>query len=334
MPITRSAFQRYRLIDEAISRYPYRYSKKRLFELCREHCGIRSISSLEKDIQTLRDDHQAPIAYCKKRNGYYYRDPAFRLLKLMLTPDDMEAFERAGEVLRATQGKASAEELTDALNRVRQNLDLIREVTTEPPTTGAVYAEEKTLGGNRHYVAVLIRAINHRRQVQFNYLKHDGDQARIRVIHPLKLREFQDLWYLIGYEEASGKEKTFGLDRIHQLQITDAPCRVPKRIARKVEELFEHIYGITDSELPVDDVVLSFTPLLGKYLEAKPIHPSQELMEKKVQEWIFRLKLIPNRDLMMHLRSYGPHLKIMSPPRLVAAFVSDLQDTLRQYTKQ
>ncbi len=107
MPLTRSAFQRYRLIDEAISRYPYQYSKKRLFELCREKCGIRSLSSLEKDIQTLREDHQAPIAYCKKRNGYYYQDPSFRLLKLMLTPDDMEAFERAGEVLRATQGTAS-----------------------------------------------------------------------------------------------------------------------------------------------------------------------------------------------------------------------------------
>jgi hypothetical protein len=86
MPLTRSAFQRYRLIDEAISRYPYQYSKKRLFDLCREKCGIRSISSLEKDIQTLREDHQAPIAYCKKRNGYYYQDPYFRLLKLMLTP--------------------------------------------------------------------------------------------------------------------------------------------------------------------------------------------------------------------------------------------------------
>ena len=72
MPITRSAFQRYRLIDEIISRYPRQYSKQKLFELCQETCGIRSISSLEKDIQRLREDHDAPIAYCKRRNGYYY----------------------------------------------------------------------------------------------------------------------------------------------------------------------------------------------------------------------------------------------------------------------
>ncbi len=331
MPLTRSAFQRYRLIDEAISRYPYQYSKKRLFELCREKCSIRSLSSLEKDIQTLREDHQAPIAYCKKRNGYYYHDPSFRLLKLMLTPDDMEAFERASEVLRATQGTASAQELMGALQKVRQSLDLIREVTTEPADAKAVYVEDTTLHGNRQYVSVLIRAINKGQQVQLDYLKHDGDRPKRHILHPLKLREVQDSWYLIGYEAAAGKEKTFGLDRIRNLSVTEEPCEVPQVIIQKVEQLFTHIYGITDSEGPVEEIWLSFTPRRGKYVKAKPIHPTQKILEDTEQVCLIGLELIPNRDLMTLLHSYGPDVKVLKPKSLVTAFKKDLKQTLAQY---
>jgi predicted DNA-binding transcriptional regulator YafY len=331
MPLTRSAFQRYRLIDEAISRYPYQYSKKRLFELCRDRCGIRSLSTLEKDIQTLREDHQAPIAYCKRRDGYYYRDPHFRLLKLMLTPDDMEAFERATEVLRATQGTASAQELMGALGKVRQSLDLIREVTTEPADARAVYVEDTTLGGNRQYVSVLIRAINKGLQVQFDYRKHEGEGSKRHRLHPLKLREVQDVWYLIGYEEAAGKEKTFGLDRMGNLSVTEEPCDVPEAVVHKVNQLFAHIYGITDSEGPVEEILLSFTPRRGKYVKAQPIHPSQQVVEDSAGQCLVRLSLIPNRDLMNHLRSYGPDVKILGPQSLVDAFKNDLQATLDRY---
>ncbi len=331
MPLTRSAFQRYRLIDEAISRYPYQYSKKRLFDLCREKCGIRSISSLEKDIQTLREDHQAPIAYCKKRNGYYYQDPHFRLLKLMLTPDDMEAFEQATEVLRATQGAASAQELMGALQKVRQSLDLIREVTTEPKDAKAVYVEDTTLHGNRQYVSVLIRAINKGQQVRFEYRKHEGEGAKVHLLHPLKLREVQDLWYLIGYEEAAGKEKTFGLDRMSNLSVTEEPCQVPEPVVHKVDHLFDHLYGITDSEGPVEEIWLSFTPRRGKYVKAKPIHASQQVVEDTATHCLVRLTLIPNRDLMTHLRSYGPDVQILKPESLVRDFTKDLQDTLARY---
>ncbi len=331
MPLTRSAFQRYRIIDEAISQYPYQYSKKRLFELCQQRCSIRSISSLEKDIQTLRDDHQAPIAYCKKRNGYYYKEPSFRLLKLMLSPDDMEVFQRAGEVLRATQGAASAEELTGALLRVRQGLDLIREVTSEPISEKAVYTKDSTLGGNRQYVSILIRAINNYKQVTFDYLKHDDEHPKFHKIHPLKLREAHDSWYVIGYEESASKEKTFGLDRISNLYVTEESCIVPEGIKDKMDQLFNHIYGITDSDQPVEEIWLSFTPLRGKYIKAKPIHQTQQEVEVNDNVYIIKLKLIPNQDLMMHLRSYGSDLKILKPQSLVAAFQKDIEATLTQY---
>ncbi|MGA0555873.1 helix-turn-helix transcriptional regulator [Larkinella sp. VNQ87] len=342
MPITRSAFQRYRLIDEVISRHPRRYSKQKLFELLREHCGIRSVSSLEKDIQRLREDHDAPIAYDKRCNGYYYTDPQFRLLRLMLTPDDMEALDYAREVLAATQGAPVVAELTNALQKVRQSLDIVREVRPEDgntlgPGRKVVYVEEKVLGGNRQYVPVLIRAVNQNRQVSFHYRKHDGPvpetagAERPRMLHPILLREVADSWYVIGYDESSGREKTYALDRMSELEILDEPCAVPDAVLAYVSEFFEHIYGITDTSDPVEEIVLSFTPLFGRYVKAKPIHQTQEVLRDDDTACVVRLRLAPNRDLLMHLRSYGEHLTVLQPESLVRMMTESLRATLARY---
>lgn len=337
MPITRSAFQRYRLIDEVISRYPRQYSKQKLFELCQETCGIRSISSLEKDIQRLREDHDAPIAYCKRRNGYYYTNPQFRLLRLMLSPDDMEALDYAREVLAATQGASVADELTNALQKVRQSLDIIREVKTDALTRRIVYVEERILGGNRQYVPVLIRAINQNRQIQFRYTKHETADGRalvdvpMRSLHPILLREVADSWYVIGYDEATGKERTFALDRMSDLTLTGDACAVPPAVLTNVSELFKHIYGITDSSGPVEEILLSFSPLFGRYVKAKPIHQTQEIVSDTETECVVRLRLAPNRDLLMHLRAYGDHLRVLQPPSLVKEIKLSLQAALERY---
>ena len=340
MPITRSAFQRYRLIDEVISRYPRQYSKEKLFELCQETCGIRSVSSLEKDIQRLREDHDAPIAYDKRANGSYYTNPQFRLLKLMLTPDDMEALDYAREVLAATQGASVADELTSALQKVRQSLDIIREVKPGDGPTGLgrriVYVEEKILGGNRQYVPVLIRAANQQRQIMFRYTKHEttelGNAPVLRALHPILLREVWDSWYVIGYDERTGRERTFALDRMSDLSILDEPCNVPEAILTNVSELFEHIYGITDSSGPVEEIRLSFSPLFGRYVKAKPIHQTQEVISDTDTECVVRLRLAPNRDLLMHLRSYGEHLRVLEPASLAQAMTASLKATLAQYS--
>ena len=306
----------------------------------------------------MREDHDAPIEYDKRANGYYYSNPQFRLLNLMLSPDDMEALDYAREVLAATQGATVANELTNALQKVRQSLDIIREVKSDDSPANSrriVYVEEKILGGNRQYVPILIRAVNQNRQVAFRYLKHEEavsmndnqaqrktkartpesmlafERPKLRILHPILLREVSDSWYVIGYDAASGGEKTFALDRMSELELLDDPCEVPPAILTNVSELFEHIYGITDSHGPVEDIVLSFSPLFGRYVTAKPIHQTQELLIDTDTECVVRLRLAPNRDLLMHLRSYGEHLTVLQPASLVQEMKASLEATLMRY---
>jgi predicted DNA-binding transcriptional regulator YafY len=253
----------------------------------------------------------------------------------------------AREVLAGTQGSSIAGELSNALQKVRQSLDIIREVKTEPgtdtgPTRRVVYVEEKILGGNRQYVPMLIRAINQNRQITFRYKKHEetgpvngiaapAELPKLRTLHPILLREVQDSWYVIGYDEKTGRERTFALDRMSGLDLTPDPCAVPPAVLTSVSELFNHIYGITDSSGPVEEIVLSFSPLFGRYVKAKPIHQSQEVIQDDDAACVVGLRLAPNRDLLMHLRSYGDHLRVLQPASLVQELTESLRAALERY---
>jgi predicted DNA-binding transcriptional regulator YafY len=107
---------------------------------------------------------------------------------------------------------------------------------------------------------------------------------------------------------------------------------VPSAVLASVSDLFEHIYGITDSHGPVENIVLSFSPLFGRYVKAKPIHQTQEVISDTDEACVVRLRLAPNRDLLMHLRSYGEHLTVLQPASLVEEMKASLVAMLARYS--
>ena len=126
-------------------------------------------------------------------------------------------------------------------------------------------------------------------------------------------------------------ERTFALDRMSDLELTNDPCAVPPDVLTNVSELFEHIFGITDSSGPVEEILLQFSPLFGRYVKAKPIHQTQEVVRDTDDECVIRLRLAPNRDLLMHLRSYGEHLTVLQPASLAKDIRESLMATLARY---
>ncbi len=80
MPITKNAFQRYRIIDQCIrsSSKPFP-TKEELRKACEEELfGTDRAhvcdSTIEKDLRYMRSEHDAPIKFHRLERGYYYTD--------------------------------------------------------------------------------------------------------------------------------------------------------------------------------------------------------------------------------------------------------------------
>jgi predicted DNA-binding transcriptional regulator YafY len=134
-------------------------------------------------------------------------------------------------------------------------------------------------------------------------------------LEPYLLKEFRGRWYLIGRTVGKHDMKTFGLDRMNELEISDV--RFQKDETTDFAEQFKSSYGIYSTEnFPVEDVILSFDQGDGNYLKSLPLHHSQEIVKDDGNEFIIKLHLRITPDFVMEILSRGWSLKVIQPDSL------------------
>lgn len=177
----------------------------------------------------------------------------------------------------------------------------------------------------------LLHAIRNSLQIKFTYHKFWDDEPTIRIGDPYVLKEFKNRWYVLVKDKKDYKTKTFALDRISNLEITNIKYKRPDDF--DVKQTFKYCYGIvsSDSEKP-QDIVLSFEPIQGKYIKTLPLHDSQEILVDNANELRIRLKLYATFDLVMELLSYGDGVKVLQPLSLIEEIKSAHERAYRQYS--
>jgi predicted DNA-binding transcriptional regulator YafY len=193
-----------------------------------------------------------------------------------------------------------------------------------------ILTEKRRPQGTEH-MGKLLNAIKKQHQVAFCYQKYWEDEPTTREAEPLALKEFKGRWYLLACDKKDNKIKTFGLDRISELQKTTKSFSLPE--GYDPETLFQHAFGIMnhDDQAP-EEVLLSFKRLQGNYIRSYPLHPSQQVLTDNEEEFCIRLTLHITHDFKMELLSYGANVKVLSPERLQEELRSVYSAALEQYT--
>ena len=83
-------------------------------------------------------------------------------------------------------------------------------------------------------------------------------------------------------------------------------------------------------EYPIEDIVLMFDTEDGNYLDSRPIHHSQHVINKKDGEVVIglRLRIIP--DFIMEFLSRSWSVKIVSPDSLRRRVCDILREALNR----
>jgi predicted DNA-binding transcriptional regulator YafY len=161
----------------------------------------------------------------------------------------------------------------------------------------------------------LLHAIKNKLSIAFLYQKFDEETPSSRTVHPLGLKEFRNRWYLMAQDTKDNQIKSFGVDRISHLRISDRIFSWPS--AYSIEEQFRNCFGIiSPADNKPERIVLSLDAFAGKYIKTLPLHPSQKILKEDDEEIYFELHLCITHDLMMELLSHGDSLKVIKPVSL------------------
>lgn len=258
--------------------------------------------TIKRDISDIRSGLGVSIDYSRSRNGYYI-------------PEDEECLSDIAVVL--------------------DRLDLVTSLRARQELSSIIYTEKRKARGTE-YLNPLIGAIKRHSVVEFTYVKFDGSEPRRRRVMPYALKEGQGRWYQLAVETpqveavtAPGEIKSWGLDRIRDLKLTDNHFVPDPDI--DVEADFKDSFGVfSNRDVPVEEVILSFSPKEGRYCKAYPIHESQEVLIDNDMEVRIRLRLRITFAFMREILSRIDDVVVIAPARLRDEIKAVCSEALRR----
>ena len=139
-----------------------------------------------------------------------------------------------------------------------------------------IFFEKRKAIGTEH-LSTILYSIKNRKMLRFTYQKYWDKEANKRLVLPLALKENKNRWYLIAIDNKDQQLKTFGLDRMKDVKVSDSSFEYPKKLI--IEDLFKNSFGIiNDADYEAEEIILSFSKFQSKYIKSLPLHHSQEII--------------------------------------------------------
>ncbi len=216
-----------------------------------------------------------------------------------------------------------------ANERMLEAFDIFNALNITDRLSDYIHFEKRKPQGTENLYG-LLHAIKNRFQVEFTYRKFWEDESTRRKVEPYALKESKNRWYLLARQTNEDYIKTFGLDRMTDLTITKKKFRFPAGFV--VNEFFKYAFGIiVPGDGQPEEIILSFTPLQGKYVRSLPLHDSQEVILNNAEEMRIRLKVFITRELITEILSYGNEVKVLKPAGLAEEVRKQYQSALKRY---
>lgn len=202
----------------------------------------------------------------------------------------------------------------DLNNRMLEAFDTFNALHQTEGISKFIHFEKRRPHGTEHFHGILY-AIQNSKMIKYTYHKYWNDEVSVRLLAPYRLKEFKSRWYVVGKDEKDGRIKTFGLDRISDLEITAKKFSFPTGF--DLNELYENCFGIINPEgLKPETIILSFDAEQGKYIKSFPLHHSQQILKDEENELQISIHVLPSFDLVMEILSYGERVKVIEPKSL------------------
>lgn len=228
---TKNTIRRDYLIIRRILQNDYP-SKRTLLDYLKRYDTEIGERTFQRDLANIRSNFDIEIIYDEQKNGYFAQtDNTLDFDKLLYF---IGLAESSDIVLSTIKDK----------NKILQYLS----ISPNPRAKGI------------ENIGCLLQVIQNQMIVRFEHRNYQNGTSKDYTVSPYLLKEFEGMWYLFAFVDELKAFRTFGLDRIHNLIVTDEPFQREK-VLEQVAEKFNQVYGLVyepdnNSNTPIEEVKL------------------------------------------------------------------------------
>lgn len=336
MATNKNALIRYKVLDNCFRNPGKRYFIDDLIAECEgvlleidpESNGI-SRRQVFEDLAFMESKEGWNIELDKFRFGkkvyYRYKDMTFSINNMPLNEVEINQLKAAVNILSQFKGMPQFEWVNELVPKLQQGI-----ASDEVSATIMEFDSNQYLKGIEH-LGLLHNAIYYKKVLTISYQPFENDAPFDVVIHPYFLKQYNNRWFLFGYNPEKEKfDWNLAIDRIVSIKETNAKYQKNNKI--DWQEYFEDIMGVTKPiNGETEKVVLHFKGRTGNYMETKPLHGSQKSKWLEDNTLEVTLVIIINYELERLILSYADSVAVVQPLSLAKAVKRRLEEALKQY---
>lgn len=320
MPANKNAIARYRALDKCFSDHLKEYDMEKLIKACSVAITgnsyddyLISKSQIRYDIEYMESDEGYGVElerywgtnkYGNRVKCFRYKDPNFSINDLPLTEVDIRNIKSAIGILSQFKGLPQFTWMEEVSQKILSS--------TEASSPSIISFDNNQYLTGINHLGTLYNAILSKSPLSIHYQPFLSETPFFFTIHPHYLKQYNNRWYLFGYEEASKNPHwCLPLDRIQSI------TSVSKEYIENDtdwDEYFDDIVGVTrpEGESPIP-IVLHFSKGSADYVVTKPIHSTQTIKWLDNRTLKVTITVIPNIELQRLLLSFGENVQVITP---------------------
>lgn len=152
-------------------------------------------------------------------------------------------------------------------------------------------------------------AIIQKYQIQVRYVSKNKEE--IIEINPLKIVNFEGLWYLIA-TDINHKLKSYYIKNITLLKTLKKKFEIPK----KVEAILNSAISIWFSDDEPFEVIMQIDNYVARYFINKPICSTQKIISQDENSTTISLFATSDMEIIPIVKSWMPFIRVVSPSRI------------------
>lgn len=173
-----------------------------------------------------------------------------------------------------------------------------------------------------------------KRAVQLEYQSFSARAPQTFTFHVWWLKEFKNRWFAVGLRDGKGMITNLALDRMLAVSINATIDYVPNQTIDP-DLYYQHVIGVTVNEPMRPMIVKLFvTARHAPYVETKPLHQSQQVLERTDAGIVIQLVVQHNFELEKEILGFGEGMHVLEPARLRYVIQRRLKAGFDAYTSQ
>lgn len=207
--------------------------------------------------------------------------------------------------------------LTPGMKQFLDRMPLVMQAKAEP---GAQAAAPRT-----REVAQLVEATMQHRRVTMRYHSFSSNREKTYRFEPYRLVFGQGGLYVIGMVPEYGELRTFAVDRVEQVSLTEErfePLELP-------EDAFAHSLGVNQGT--PEKIEVMFAPKIARYVRERVWHPSQAIADLPDGSMRLTLHVVNDWALRSWILGFGGLATVMTPESLATEIATELRTAANNY---